>query len=205
MQKFFLDCNYCRFDWRQSLIQICYVRLAIVPYTAKLLRFIIVLLFCLFLLYPAPVFAVSIEASLALGLEKSQSGDYRGAVIEFNKVIAIDPDNASAYQYRGVAKAKYGDFEGSIVDYSKSIELNSNRTESYGSRGIAKARSGDVAAAILDFDVAIQLNPEDGSAYFNRAMAMDMVNDIQHACLDWKQAIKLGSKESKLFLRKYCG
>ena len=62
-------------------------------------------------LYHPPIFAVSIETSLALGLEKSQSGDYRGAVIEFNKVIAIDPDNASAYQYRGVAKAKCGDFD----------------------------------------------------------------------------------------------
>ena len=78
---------------------------------------------CLFM-FVSPGLALNVDSYLQAGAEKSQSGDYRGALIEFNKAIELDPENASAYQYRGVAKAKYGDFEGSITDYSRSIELD---------------------------------------------------------------------------------
>ena len=154
--------------------------------------------------FVSPVFAVNVDSYLMEGAKKSEAGDYRGALIEINKAIELDPTNAVAYQYRGVAKAKYGDFEGSILDYSKSIELDSTSAESYGSRGIAKARSGDVAGAVLDFDVAIQINPDDGTAIFNHGMAMEMSNNLQKACLDWNQAIKLGNQQSKTFYQKYC-
>lgn len=61
--------------------------------------------FCIGVLFLAtPVAALNIEDSLVLGVDKSEAGDYRGALIEFNKAIDMDPNNARAYQYRGVAK-----------------------------------------------------------------------------------------------------
>ncbi|KZR92629.1 lipoprotein NlpI [Synechococcus sp. MIT S9509] len=163
----------------------------------------VALMICLMTFVP-PSLAANVDSYLQAGVEKSESGEYRGALIEFNKAIELDPTNSSAYQYRGVAKAKYGDFEGSIIDYSKSIELDSSSTESYANRGIAKARSGDVPGTVLDFDVAIHMNPDDGNAYFNHGMAMEMSHDLQHACLDWNQAVELGDQKSISFLRKYC-
>ena len=154
-------------------------------------------------MFVSPCLALNVESYLKTGVEKSELGDHRGALIEFDKAIELDPQNSFAYQYRGVAKAKYGDFEGAIIDYSHSIELKST-SETYGSRGIAKARSGDIAGAIIDFDVAIQLRPDDGSAYFNHGMAMEMSNNLQQACLDWNKANQLGHSQSIQFLRKYC-
>lgn len=168
------------------------------------LRSIFVLLVVCLLTFVTPSLASDVDSYLKDGVQRSEAGDYRGALIEFNKAIELDPENAKIYQYRGIAKAKYGDFEGSIIDYSKSIELDSSNVDSYGSRGIAKARSGDVAGAILDFDVAIQMNPDDGTAYFNHGMAMEMTNDLQHACLDWNRGIELGNVQSVSFYRKYC-
>ncbi len=38
------------------------------------------------------------------GVEKANSGDYQGAIKEFDKAIKIDPKVAVAYYSRGVAK-----------------------------------------------------------------------------------------------------
>ena len=55
------------------------------------------LMACL-LMFVSPGLALNVDSYLQAGAEKSQSGDYRGALIEFNKAIELDPENASAYQ-----------------------------------------------------------------------------------------------------------
>ena len=80
------------------------------------LRIIMASLMVCLLTFVPPGLASNFDYYLKDGTEKLQSGDYRGALIKFNRVIELDPENASAYQYRGVAKARYGDFEGSIID-----------------------------------------------------------------------------------------
>ena len=101
-------------------------------------------LLVILLLSTSPGFTGDSDTLLRIGLEKSNSGDYRGALIEFSRAIEVEPNNASAFHYRGVAKARFGDFEASIIDYNEAIKLDSSRSEFFGSRGIAKARSGDL-------------------------------------------------------------
>ena len=161
-------------------------------------------LLVILLLSTSPGFTSDSDTLLRIGLEKSNSGDYCGALIEFSRAIEVEPNNASAFHYRGVAKSRFGDFEASIIDYNEAIELDSSRSEFFGSRGIAKARSGDLPGAILDFDCALEMNPNDGVVYFNHGMAMEMSHNIHDACLDWAQADALGELNAKRFIRKYC-
>ena len=126
------------------------------------------------------------------GAEKLGSGDYRGALVDFNKAIELNPEDPESFFYRGLAKAKSGDFQGSIVDYDKAIQLKPNNLDSYGSRGIAKARLGDLEGAIQDFDKAIEISPKDGNAYFNRGISMEMSGVMSDACVDWRKALDLG-------------
>ena len=114
-------------------------------------------------------------------MQKTESGKFREAIMDFNKVIELDPNQAKAYQYRGVAKAKYGDFAGAIIDYDKAIEKDSNNTDSYSSRGIAKARLGNLTGAIVDFDVALELNQGRNAI---STMEWPEMSEVQRACLD---------------------
>ena len=90
-------------------------------------------LLVILLLSTSPGFTGDSDTLLRIGLEKSNSGDYRGALIEFSRAIEVEPNNASAFHYRGVAKARFGDFEASIIDYNEAIELDSSRSDFFGS------------------------------------------------------------------------
>ena len=77
-----------------------------------LMRLVIAILTgCLFF-FAQPAFTIDVSSYLRDGVEFSQSGNYRAALVQFKQAIELEPTNALAYQYRGVAKAKYGDFEG---------------------------------------------------------------------------------------------
>ena len=144
------------------------------------------------------------EDHINQGIKHLEDMNYRGALIDFNSEIMLNPDNASAFNYRGVTKAKLGDFDGSIMDYNTSISLEPNSVEALNNRGIAKARTGDLDGSISDFDKAIALDPLNGKSYFNHGMAMDMISKIKVACSDWEESYNLGFKEANRFVKQKC-
>ena len=65
-----------------------------------------------------------INAYLASGLEYSAKGNYKLAIDDFNKAIALDSNNAGTYFNRGSAYYKKHDFVYAIVDLDKAIALD---------------------------------------------------------------------------------
>ncbi|MEB3192714.1 MAG: TIR domain-containing protein [Snowella sp.] len=61
------------------------------------------------------------------GYNKAQSGDYQGAIADFNQAIKIKPDNALAYYNRGLAKYNLGDKQGAINDFNQAAQLYSQQ------------------------------------------------------------------------------
>lgn len=85
----------------------------------------------------------------ALGYSQYHSNAYKGAIKSFTRVLELQPENVSAYYYRGKARntlaltAKLGDKEraemlqASIADYTKALELDQNDTKLYQNRALA--------------------------------------------------------------------
>src|SRR4030067_885672 len=78
------------------------------------------------------------EAYNNRGYAKHMSGDCKGAIADYDKVISINPKFAYAYYNRGAAKGELGDYKGEIADCDKAIKLNTKYAEAYNNRGIAK-------------------------------------------------------------------
>lgn len=57
--------------------------------------------------------------------------DFEGAIIDYNSVIKIDPNNAKAFYNRGEAKFKLGDLEGARSDYEIAIGLDPDAGKYY--------------------------------------------------------------------------
>ena len=57
------------------------------------------------------------------GLIKSDEGNIRGAIADFDRAIKLNPKNAAAYRNRANAKQKIKDRAGAISDFNRSAEL----------------------------------------------------------------------------------
>jgi len=133
------------------------------------------------------------------GVEKADSGDYQGAIKDFNKAIELNPKDAEAYYNRGVTNVKLGDYREAIEDFNKAIELNPKDAEAYYNRGVAKAKLDDYREAIEDFNKAIELNPKDAEAYYNRGVAKAKLDDYRGEIGDFNKAIEIKPRYAKAY------
>ncbi len=103
----------------------------------------------------------SAEEYFISGVGKLASGDYQGAINDFNKAIEINPKDADAYYNRGFAKAKLGDYRKAIEDFNKAIEINPNYAMAYHNRGFAKIKLGQKDSGCQDLSKAGEMGDMD--------------------------------------------
>jgi len=69
------------------------------------------------------VSSVDYSPLFARGVAKAALGDKRGAIADFNQVIAINPKLAPAYYSRGLAKWDLNDKTGACADFNMARQL----------------------------------------------------------------------------------
>jgi tetratricopeptide (TPR) repeat protein len=146
-------------------------------------------------------------AFAARGSTKTYIGDIRGAIMDCNSAIEINPSLAHPYMIRGSIKCRLNDYIGGIEDYNKAFERNLNpreATETYAERGMAKFRINDYKGAIEDFSNAIELNPKYADAYAGRGLSKIMLKDKTGGCLDLNKAKELGLGIANDLIKKWC-
>jgi len=109
---------------------------------------------------PAPTDAALDRASnlFQQGEAKLQSGDYQGALEDYNQALRLDNTNNNAYVSRGMVRFHLGDKQGAIDDFTKAIELNANDADVYRKRGGVYMTTGNKRAAREDFQQAAKLS-----------------------------------------------
>jgi tetratricopeptide (TPR) repeat protein len=90
-------------------------------------------------------------------LAKFSLGDNHGAIIDYDRGIAFNPDDVLAYNNRGLAKFYLGDNYGAIDDYDRVIALNPDHAKAYYNRSNVEFQLGDRSAAIADLTTAAEL------------------------------------------------
>jgi tetratricopeptide (TPR) repeat protein len=127
------------------------------------------------------------------GIAKSEAQDYKGAIVDYDKAIGINPKYLEAYNNRGIAKTYIQDFKGAIDDFNKAIKINPKDARVYNNRGTAKRDLQDFKGAVEDYTKAIQIDPEFTEAYFNRGNAKGdlQFQDFKGAVEDFTKAIQI--------------
>ncbi|MGV0108007.1 hypothetical protein NSTCB13_06917 [Nostoc sp. DSM 114160] len=136
------------------------------------------------------------------GVNKYESGNYEGAVADFNQVIELDPQNALAYNRRGDAYYRLGDYEQAQTDSSQAILLNPQDANAYFDRGFAFSALGKYKEAIADYTQAIKLNSKDAYAYYGRGLARAQLKDNKDAIEDFSKAIALKPQYTEAYLQR---
>ena len=124
------------------------------------------------------------------------------ALSAYNKAIEQNPNDASAYNNRGLAYDNLDKKDLAIADYEKAIELNPKYGDAFNNLAKTYGRHGYYKQAILFYDRVIELNPKDADAYYNRGNLYDKLGDLTFANKDLKIAAQLGNVFAQKFLKE---
>ncbi|MDL2244517.1 tetratricopeptide repeat protein, partial [Parabacteroides sp. OttesenSCG-928-J18] len=128
--------------------------------------------------------------------------DFQEAMLDYDRVIELDPSFSMAYYNRAVVRYKQMEYEmstsaNSQLDLSPtSMTLNSGRNQQAQTmqdqtalKSLENQRSYAHENIVRDYDKVIQLNPDFVYAWFNRGNLRCAQRDYRAAILDYNEAI----------------
>ena len=108
------------------------------------------------------LFAQKKEAILPLlkqaGIESSKN-NYLKSIQLYNQIIAIEPDEAKYYFYRGQAHMMIHEGEKALADYNKSLSLTPQFFDAYLSRAILFFNLNEPEKSVNDYNMALRYCP----------------------------------------------
>ena len=134
--------------------------------------------------------------------EKSQKGDYPGAIADYNRALVINPQFEEIYFRRGIARSLTKDWQGAEADYTRAIEINPQHPEAYLHRGSIRNALSNWQGAKSDFDIAAVLNPNISSIYVGRGLALCELNNCPSGLKDYDRAIALNPADAEAYTRR---
>jgi tetratricopeptide (TPR) repeat protein len=131
--------------------------------------------------------------------------DKHDAIIDLDRAIQLNPDEARYYKRRAEYKAYQSKYNYSsqtilasaIRDMTFAISLDTTNYEYYHFRSELNKNAGEPMLAVEDYTKMIQLNPEKYDAYSERGIIRMQFDDYRGAIMDFTSAIQKYPDEEK--------
>lgn len=132
-----------------------------------------------------------VDFLLTLGVNFLKDEEWEQAITAFSSVIELEPDNAFAYDRRGIAHGRAERYDEAIPDFSRAISVAPAFAGPYNNRGLSYYKQCRFDEAIADYSTAIQLSPDVAVFYANRGLAHSQRGDLYAAIADYNRSIEL--------------
>lgn len=142
----------------------------------------------------------NLDAYFHRAITKNDLGDYRGAIVDYSKIIVEDPD-ADTYFNRGNSRYSLKDFTGAKEDYAKAFILDENFIDALYSLACVKLDLEEYESAIKDFTSVIKQVPDNYKTYMLRASAYKAIEQFTNALTDYSTAILIEPSADNYFNR----
>ena len=94
-------------------------------------------------------------------------GEFDLAVVNYNKVIELNPEESSTFMSRGLAYYSKEYYDKAIADYGKVIELKPDNAAAYFKRGETYEKKGEMTNAIADYQKVVELDATNQTAKYS--------------------------------------
>jgi tetratricopeptide (TPR) repeat protein len=129
---------------------------------------------------------------------------YLRAIADFDRVLALQPDNVEALIRRGDAYGQTGEFGRALADLNTAISLAPGIARAYVFRGLVHGRKGEAELALRDYNAALDRDPRDVDALVNRAAIHATRGQLDSALRDLDAALAVkGDSPIALYNRGY--
>ena len=132
-------------------------------------------------------------------------GNPNAAVADFERILEIDPYNASAIFNLGLAYKETKKYDRAEAMFSQLIAIDPKFPNAFFERAFCRGRLGLFKEARDDLDMSLLIQPDHPPSYFFRGRAWEALGDLDKACADWREAYKRGVTEAEPFLFERCG
>lgn len=121
----------------------------------------------------------------------TRKADMRKAIGDFDRALALVPDNVDTLILRGNAYTSVGEHGRALADLDRAAALAPDNPRAFMVRGLVKARLGEMQRAFADYNMALSLDPKYVDALVNRAAIHSLNGNTEKALADLDKAIEL--------------
>jgi tetratricopeptide (TPR) repeat protein len=126
-----------------------------------------------------------------IGETESEMGEYKAAVVDYDRALELDPNMARTWGMRGLAKWLISKLEAAVVDYDRALELDPTMAWVWSNRGITNRLMGQYEAAVADCDRALEIDSNSVWARVERGVAKRLMGQYEAAMVDFDSALEL--------------
>ncbi|MBH67111.1 MAG: hypothetical protein CMM58_02040 [Rhodospirillaceae bacterium] len=126
-----------------------------------------------------------------LGAVNYALGKYENALINYNKVIKLEPNFTEAHYNIGIILDVLGRYEESIESYNQTVNLKPGHVEAHHNLGAALENLGKYKEARTSYERAIQLKPDYADTYFNLGNVLFDLEQYNEAAENYRNNIVL--------------
>ena len=129
-----------------------------------------------------------IRGAMYLAHHEIQAGNTERAVQIFSEVLAVEPNNADAYNQIGYFYAYRGEYDKAIENLRKYQFMAPDQANPYDSLGEIQAHSGHYDEAIENLNHALKLKPDFYESYKHLGVAYEGKGDYALAIANYRKA-----------------
>ena len=133
----------------------------------------------------------ALVARINLGLVYRESGLQVKAMEQFNKALALRPNNALVHTNIGATDEKLGKMDEAIAEYQKAIALGPKEPDAYFALGMMKERDGKIDEAFTLYKKVEELSPGYIGVYNNLGSIYVDRHDFVSAAAAYQKAIDI--------------
>lgn len=120
--------------------------------------------------------------------------EYRQALDDFNRALAIDKSDADSIISRARVFARLGYYPKAVSELDRALEGVPQSVFYHSIRGAAWAEIGEIDKALSDYSVVIDLKPNSSIGYHNRGHLLRDLRRVDEAVTDFSKVINLDPK-----------
>ena len=146
--------------------------------------------------------AAEAEAAFLLGNEQFSQGDFDEALTSHDRALALDENDANAWEGRGVALGRLGRYEEAVASFDRALALDPQGASAWENRGVALSRLNQLEEAIASFDEALVLDPQEANAWEGRGVALDSLGRHEEAVASHDRALALNENDTNAWYNR---
>lgn len=114
----------------------------------------------------------------------------------------IDPEDAKAYNGRGITLAKNAQYERAIAEFSRAITRDPAFAEAYYNRALVYIATGQLGPAISDFTKVVEITPALTEGYTQRGLLHVALSQYDQAISDFTKVLEIDPASTETYFRR---